>query len=367
MTFSVLRENLLAPLQMVTGVVEKRQTLPILSNILIDADDRGLSLTGSDQEVELVVTLSDYSGRFDGPMTLPARKLLDICRSLPDGTELAFEPEGPRVLVSSGRFKSHLGSLPAEEFPCIDMAGMLAQVSIGTNALSRLLNTCSFAMAQQDVRYFFNGMLVEIDTDGIRTVATNGQRMATSWFGGDMAVDARVQVIIPRKGVTELCRLLSDAEGDVDLSISANHLQASVGGGRLTTKLIDASYPDYTRAIPAAGDKLLVGDRLEIREALRRTAILSNEMYRNVHLALSPGNLRINANNPLQEEAEENVGVDYQGAELEIGFNVGYLIDVLGVMGGDRVQMKFSDGASAGLFLDETDPDAQFVVSPMML
>jgi DNA polymerase-3 subunit beta len=223
-------------------------------------------------------------------------------------------------------------------------------------------------MAQQDVRYFFNGVLVEIENGQLRFVATNGQRLAISVMENVGMEKDLTQFIIPRKGVGELARVVPDnPDINVSLEFSANHMQAKCADAILTTKLIDATYPDYTRAIPKNGDKTLVGDRLEIKEALVRTAILSNEMYRNVRLLLEPGKLEMHSNNPLQEEAEETVSVEYDGPTLEIGFNVSFLIEAFSVMKGDKVQMVLSDANSACLLTDPDDINSRYVISPMML
>lgn len=367
MKFSVTRENLLEPLQLVTGVVERRQTLPILSNLLVEPGTTGLSLTGTDQEVELIASVADVSGEGGEAMTIPARKFLDICRSLPASAEIEIKSEEGRLLLTSGRFRSHLASLAPDDFPKVRLGTQTAGVTLTGKDLCRLLDKCSFAMAQQDVRYFFNGVLLELESGRARTVATNGQRLASTWLDCDIRVSGKVQVIIPRKGVLELGRVVPANDEPVELQLSANHMRVATRMVVLTTRLIDATYPEYSRAIPDGGDKTLVGDRQEIKEALSRTAILSNEMYRNVRLLLSAGKLAIQANNPLQEEAEEIVAVDYDGDELDIGFNVSYLIDALGAMEGNKVRMRFSDAGSAALLTDINDQQSRFVVSPMML
>jgi len=367
MKFSVPREGLLEPLQLVTGVVERRQTLPILSNLLVVADDGGISLTGTDQEVELCAKVSGVQDCDPGEVTIPARKLLDICRSLAEGADVNCALGASRVSIQSGRFKSQLATLPASDFPKVEMGADVVSLTLSGNDLERLVAKCSFAMAQQDVRYFFNGMLIELESGLVRTVATNGQRMAISFIEADTSVAGKQQFIVPRKGVIELARLIPSGDTPVELHFSQNHMRAIAPGATLTTKLIDGVYPDYTRAIPASADKRMVGDRREIREALGRTAILSNEVYRNVRLLVSPGKLEVHANNPLQEEAEETISVAYDGEALEIGFNVGYLVDVLGVMEGEKVAMDFSDASSAALFTDSEDEKSRFVISPMML
>jgi DNA polymerase-3 subunit beta len=223
-------------------------------------------------------------------------------------------------------------------------------------------------MAQQDVRYFFNGLLFETTPEQVRFVATNGQRLATSYLENIRTGEDKKQFIVPRKAVSELSRLIpDDADRDVEIQFSTNHLLVSSGDAKLITKLIDASYPDYSRAIPDRGDKVLLGNRQEIKEALVRTAILSNEIYKNVRLKLESGKLEMHSNNPSQEEAEESVSVDYNGATLEIGFNVSYLIDALSVISGEKVEMTFSDSDSACLLASPDDINSIYVISPMVL
>ncbi len=368
MKFSIDREALLDLLQAVTNVVERRQTLPVLSNLLLVVESGRLSLTGTDQEVELRGETSEVSCEQPGEVTVPARKLLDICRSLPERASIAFHLDGNRLVVGSGRFKSHLATLPAEDFPSVVIGQVAVEISLAAKVLIGLLEKTSFAMAQQDVRYFFNGLLIETADGELRFVATNGQRLGTSRYTELEADPGSHQFIVPRKGVSELIRIIPDDDAvTVTLRFSQNHLQVACARVVLTTKLIDATYPDYQRAIPEAGDKVLEGDRTEIKEALGRTAILSNEMYRNVRLLVEAGKLEMHSNNPLQEEAEEAVNAVYDGERLEIGFNVGYLIDALSAMRGSRVRMVFSDANNACLLTDPDDINSRYVISPMIL
>lgn len=367
MKLTISRALLLDPLQLVAGVVGRRQTLPVLSNLLLVAEDGALTITGTDQEVELTAKIADVQIDEAGELTVPARKFMDICRSLAEGATLTLKLNENRLSVVSGSFRSHLATLPVVDFPNVETEASGPSVHIDSSLLGTLLGKTSFAMAQQDVRLFFNGVLVELDQNQIRLVATNGQRLATS-FGEHQASVEKQQYILPRKGVQELARLLSDApEGVVALHFSRNHMRVSVGHAVLTTKLIDGTYPDYSRAIPNGGNKIMQGNRLEIREALNRTSILSNEMYRNVRLQLSPGKLDLHANNPLQEEAEETVAIEYEGEPLEIAFNVGYLLEALSTMQGETVRIVFIDTNSACVLTDPDDPNSRCVVSPMML
>ena len=366
MKFRIAREKLLEPLQLASGVVERRQTSPVLSNLLLNVEQHRLVITGTDQEVELTVVITEVDVGYPGEVTVPARKLLEICKSLPDGVEMSANLEGNRVAVDSGRFKSFLATLPVSDFPSIETGAYEVSIVLAVKDLKRLLQRTSFAMAQQDVRYFFNGVLLEVLDGVVRFVATNGQRLASS-FVKTGALGSH-QFIIPRKGVAELIRVLEEGSGEaVTLNFTANHMQVDRGNVRLITKLIDATYPDYARAIPSGGSKVVVADRQLLKEALSRTAILSNELYRNVKLMLHEGKLDMHANNPQQEEAEETVTVDYEGDSLEIGINVSYLIDALSVMKGDTVRMTLSDPGSACLLEDLDESESLYVISPMVL
>jgi len=366
MKFEVSQQALLRPLQLVTGVVERRHTLPVLANVLLEVDSDGyLMLTATDQEVELSdrIQVSEFVA---GATTVPARKLLDICRSLSEEETINLVLEESRLLLRSGRFRSHLATLPATEFPKVELEAGSLDFKVESSSLRRLLNRTSFAMAQQDVRYFFNGLLLEVEPDKLQTVATNGQRLALNSATAEVKVTQHGQVIVPRKGVVELSRLL-DGDSQVKVSISPNHAMFAVGECSLTTKLIDATYPDYQRAIPERGKNFFRAERRELKDALARTAILSNEMYRSIQLTLTEGSLNLRASNPQQEEAEETMAVDYEGEELQIAFNVGYLLDVLSVLDGDKVEFNLSDGQGAVVVQQVGDEDSVFVVSPMVL
>ena len=366
MKFTIARENLLEPLQLASGVIERRHTSPVLANLLLNLEKERLLITGTDQEVELTVVITDLNVGAAGEVTVPARKLLEICRSLPEGAELVANLEGKRVAVDSGRFNSFLATLPVSEFPNIRTSAYDVSIELFVQDLKRLLKRTSFAMAQQDVRYFFNGVLLEMSDGVIRLVATNGQRLAMSSV--KTGVKGSHQFIIPRKGVAALVRVLDEDSGElVRLNFTANHMQVDRGNVSLTTKLIDATYPDYLRAIPSGGDKVVMADRQLLKEALSRTAILSNELYRNVRLVLREGKLDMHANNPQQEEAEETVTVEYEGESLEIGFNVSYLIEALSATRGETVRMTFSDPGSACLLEDTEDFESLYVISPMVL
>lgn len=367
MQFSISREALLKPLQMVSGVVERRQTLPVLSNVLLVLNKRELSLTGTDLEVELIGRAQVDVASQDGEITVPARKLLDICKSLADDSQIEFLVNENKLKISSGRSRFILTTLPASEFPSVDDEPGTFSISIAQAKLRELLESTSFAMAQQDVRYYLNGMLFEVGADYLRVVATDGHRLAMETLSMGNSLSESQQLILPRKGIMELSRLLSGEDGEIELTFGQGHIRAAVTEFTFTSKLVDGKFPDYNRVLPKGGDRVCLGSCQELRQAFSRASILSNEKYRGVRVMLSSGEMRILANNPEQEEAEEIVAVDYDSEALEIGFNVSYLIDVLSTLSSDKVKITLSDPNSSALLEADEGSDALYVVMPMRL
>ncbi|MBK4988581.1 DNA polymerase III subunit beta [Pseudomonas sp. S36] len=367
MHFTIQREALLKPLQLVAGVVERRQTLPVLSNVLLVVQGQQLSLTGTDLEVELVGRVQLEESAEPGEITVPARKLMDICKSLPSDVLIDIKVDEQKLLVKAGRSRFTLSTLPANDFPTVEEGPGSLTCNLEQSKLRRLIERTSFAMAQQDVRYYLNGMLLEVSRNTLRAVSTDGHRLALCAMSAPIEQDDRHQVIVPRKGILELARLLTDPEGMVSIVLGQHHIRATTGEFTFTSKLVDGKFPDYERVLPKGGDKLVVGDRQALREAFSRTAILSNEKYRGIRLQLAAGQLKIQANNPEQEEAEEEISVDYEGSSLEIGFNVSYLLDVLGVMTTEQVRLILSDSNSSALLQEAGNDDSSYVVMPMRL
>lgn len=369
MKFTVDRETLLKPLQSIQGVVERRQTLPILSNLLMGVVDDGLAVTATDMEVELVARarLEDAT---DGEITLPARKLIDICRALPPEAKISFGIEGERAIIRSGRSRFTLSTLPSSEYPSADRPADEATVSISQGALKRLIELTHFAMAHQDVRYYLNGLLLELSANTLRAVATDGHRLAVAEteIKAELGEESR-SLILPRKGVGELQRLLGAEDDNVELVIGSNAVRASFAELQLTSKLIDGRFPDYERVIPDPDscDKQLTLDKETLRQCLARAAILSNDKYRAVRLTLAPKTLRVVANNPEQEEAEEELEVAYDGEALEVGFNVTYLMDALNALPGENARLFFTDASSSCLVMPEGEERCRYVVMPMRL
>ncbi len=366
MKLSTSRESLLKPLQAVIGVVERRQTMPVLANVLLVVSDSELAVTATDLEVELAATTAVDKVTASGEITVPGRKLLDICRALEDGPDVKLSLSGDRLTVQSGRSKFVLSTLPAAEFPLIEDTAMDRQFTMSQADLGRLLDRTHFSMAQQDVRYYLNGLLLETGSGRLRAVATDGHRLALSDTALDGADGGKSQVIVPRKGVVELQRLL-DGDADVQIALSGNHIRVVVGNIRFTSKLIDGRFPDYDRVIPASGGNVLKADRDILRHALQRAAILSNEKYRGVRLEFMPGRIKIQANNPDQEEAEEEVEVEYDGQEMEVGFNVNYLLDALAAVESSEVEFGLVDPGSSCVVRAPGDKDSLYVVMPMRL
>jgi len=366
MKLSTSRESLLKPLQAVIGVVERRQTMPVLANVLLHADEGFLSVTATDLEVELVARSEVDSVEVSGDITVPGRKLLDICRALPDNAKVVMNLKADRLTVQSGRSKFVLSTLPAAEFPVVDNIDADRELTISQSDLRHLLDKTHFSMAQQDVRYYLNGLLLETGNGKLRAVATDGHRLALCDITMDDAAGATNQVIVPRKGVLELQRLL-EGDDEVQIAVGSNHIRVEVGNIRFTSKLIDGRFPDYDRVIPSNESHVLSGDREAIRHSLQRAAILSNEKYRGVRLEFNKGNIRILANNPDQEEAEDEVEVDYSGDTMEIGFNVNYLLDALAAVDSETVEIGLVDPNSSCVVRKPGDTNSLYVVMPMRL
>lgn len=365
MKLSAARDVLLKPLQAVIGVVERRQTMPILSNVLLVAKNGELAVTATDLEVELVAQ-AEVNVEAGGEITVSGRKLLDICRALPEGSDIDISVSGEKAVVRSGRSKFSLVTLPAAEFPSIEDIKAGQTIEVAQETLARLIEKTHFSMAQQDVRYYLNGMLLETGGKHLRAVATDGHRLALCEAELDGASLEEQQVIVPRKGVLELQRLMS-GEGGVNIELGTNHVRIQLEGIRFTSKLIDGRFPEYERVIPQESSNELTANRDAFRGALQRTAILSNEKYRGIRLIIRDSGVIMQAHNPEQEEAEEELEVEYSGEDIEIGFNVNYLLDALGAVDGDDVTLSVLDGNSSCLIRKPGHEDCKFVVMPMRL
>ena len=366
MRFSLQREAFLKPLAQVVNVVERRQTLPVLANFLVQVQGGQLSLTGTDLEVEMIAR-SAVDDAQDGETTIPARKLFEIIRALPDGSKITVSQTGDKVTVSAGRSRFTLATLPANDFPSVDEVEATERVNVPEAALKELIERTAFAMAQQDVRYYLNGLLFDLGDRLLRCVATDGHRLALCETPLEGAAGAKRQIIVPRKGVTELQRLLENGDRELELEIGRNHIRVKRDDVTFTSKLIDGRFPDYAAVIPIGADREVKLDREVLRAALQRAAILSNEKYRGVRVEVSPGQLKISAHNPEQEEAQEEVEAETSVDALAIGFNVNYLLDALSALRDEFVVLQLRDANSSALVRGADNQHARHVVMPLRL
>lgn len=366
MRFSLQREVFLKPLAQVVNVVERRQTLPVLANLLVQVRDGQLSLTGTDLEVEMVARVA-VDDAADGETTIPARKLFDIIRALPDGSRVTVSQSAEKVTVQAGRSRFTLASLPANDFPSIDEVEATERVTVPESTLKELIERTSFAMAQQDVRYYLNGLLFDLREGSLRCVATDGHRLALCEAEYEGGTQAKRQIIVPRKGVTELQRLLEGGDRVLELEMGRNHIRVKRDDVTFTSKLIDGRFPDYEAVIPIGADREVKVDREVLRASLQRAAILSNEKYRGVRIEVSPGQLKISAHNPEQEEAQEEVEADTAVDGLAVGFNVNYLLDALGALRDETVVLALRDANSSALVREAANERSRHVVMPLRL
>jgi DNA polymerase III subunit beta len=367
MQFSIEREEIVKHLTTVCGVVERRHTLPILSNVLLSVEDSQLSLTATDLEVEISTTFNVQQGK-TGKTTVSARKFLDICRTLPSRARLDVHYEGGQFQVHSGRSRFVLSTLPTEDFPNTENLGEVKKLELTQAELRQLLYKTVFCMAHQDVRYYLNGLLLELDKEAIRAVATDGHRLAmTALERGSPQEGELLQSIVPRKAVLELTRLLEDTSEPVRLKFGTNQMGAEFQGLSFTSKLIDGQFPDYHRVIPVGCEKQLIADRELFKQTLVRVNILTNDKYRGVRLHLANSKLQATVTNMEQECAEEELEVDYQGEEFEIAFNNSYLIDALNAIDTKQVQFEFTSANSSCLITPVGESSSKYVVMPMRL
>ncbi|AJI94894.1 DNA polymerase III, beta subunit [Yersinia ruckeri] len=366
MKFIIEREHLLKPLQQVSSPLGGRPTLPILGNLLLQVTEGSLLLTGTDLEMEMVARVGLSHPHEQGATTVPARKFFDIWRGLPEGAEITVALDGDRLLVRSGRSRFSLSTLPAADFPNLDDWQSEVEFMLPQATLKRLIESTQFSMAHQDVRYYLNGMLFETEGEELRTVATDGHRLAVCSMPIGQSLPSH-SVIVPRKGVMELVRLLDGGDTPLRLQIGSNNIRAHVGDFIFTSKLVDGRFPDYRRVLPKNPDKTLEAGCDLLKQAFARAAILSNEKFRGVRLYVSHNQLKITANNPEQEEAEEILDVSYEGTEMEIGFNVSYVLDVLNTLKCEDVRLLLTDSVSSVQIEDSASQAAAYVVMPMRL
>ncbi|MBU3724575.1 MAG: DNA polymerase III subunit beta [Burkholderiaceae bacterium] len=368
------RDAILKPLQTVTGIVERRHTLPILSNVLINKDNTTVSFCSTDIEMQIKTQSEMGSGTEPFATTVAARKLLDILRALPEQPEITVSYTNKKLTLAQGKSKFSLQTLAAEEFPTVSSADNYpAKVVLSQKSLKHLLHLVHFAMAQQDIRYYLNGLLLVIDQDSLKAVATDGHRLAFSAVkASDNGVQIqlngeRQEVIIPRKAVLELQRLLNESDAAVNIEFASNQARFSFDQIELLSKLIEGKFPDYQRVIPTGHSKIVTTEREVLLGALQRAAILTTDKFKGVRLTLSPATLRVSSTNAEQEEASEDLEVDYQGEPVDIGFNVQYLLDVLSNLKSKTIQLALQDPNASALITTLDDPEFKYVVMPMRI
>jgi DNA polymerase-3 subunit beta len=364
------RNELLDPLQAVSGIVEKRHTLPILSNVLIERTADLVHLLATDLEIQITTNFSNpQKNQEDARVTVSARKLQDILRALPEKAEVILEVQQNRLQVKAGKSRFNLQMLPAEDLPKLGpvVAQDAAEIKVSQKALRSLLLLVQYAMAQQDIRYYLNGMLLVIDDDILKAVATDGHRLAYATLALEKKVSSHQEIILPRKAVQEIVKLLGETDDKVGLNISSTQARFNFGAIDLITKVVDGKFPDYTRVIPDNHTKELVLDREVLQGALQRVAILSSEKFHGVRWVLSDGHLRISCTNNQQEEATEEIEVSYKGESLDIGFNVTYILDVLSNVSSDKVVCSLGDANSSMLITIPKDKNFRYVVMPMRI
>lgn len=366
MKFTISREVLLQPLSHVIGVVERRQTLPVLANFMLAAREGRLTVTGTDMEVELISGVpADVSQ--DGEITIPARKLLDIVKALPDGAIIKFNISDDKAILTAGRSRFTLATLPASEFPATDQVETLENITVAEATLKKMMDKTSFAMANQDVRYYLNGLLFDFSGQQLRAIATDGHRLAICDLESSVDISADRQVIVPRKGVMELSRMLSGDDDEVTLAIGRNHIRLVKGDTTFTSKLIDGRFPDYKAVVPVGADKQMLVDKATFIQALQRAAILSNEKYKGVKLEASGSTIKIVAHNPQHEEAVEEIEAELNFDRLAVGFNVTYLLDALMAIDTEQVSLELKDANSSCLVSAPDSDINRHVVMPLKL
>ena len=359
------RDALLKPLQVVSGIVERRQTLPILANILVRKDGERVSFTATDLEIQIQTSADIGSGKDAAATTVAARKLVDILRALPEA-DVALSLSNKKMAIASGKSRFNLQTLAAEEFPTVAQAEFTADFTLPASTLKYLLAMVHFAMAQQDIRYYLNGMLLVVDGTTVRAVATDGHRLALCEVAKDGASN-KIEAIIPRKTVLELSRLLPDSDEPVRVQMAANQVKFSFGDIELVSKLVEGKFPDYQRVLPAANTKVFAIGREDLMHALQRAAILTTDMFKGVRMVLGTGTLKITSTNADQEDAQDELEIDYTGDGLDIGFNVNYLLDVLANLKNEQISFSLGDALGSALITMPDSEKFKYVVMPMRI
>ncbi len=369
MNLSIKRDSFVPVIQSVIGAIERRQTLPMLSNLLIEVSKNQVTITATDLEIELknIINLDNEFDTFE--FTLPAKKTADICKNFEEGSIINFLVSHENVIISANRSKFTLSVLPSIDYPKIEVINTITQFKIAQNKLKKIINNVSFAMAQQDVRYFLNGMLFDLDNDSISAVTTDGHRLALAETFVQIKMEEAKKIIIPRKTVIEIQKILNDINDEVDIYIDYNHIQFKIGNLSLTSKLIDGKFPDYKRVIPLNNDKNAKIRRDMLRQALIRSAIISNEKFKGAKFIFSDNFLTIETQNSERENSKEEILIEYNFSELNIGFNIAYILDIINICHDEYIEIELKSTETSGVVKlnDNYDIQSTYVVMPMRI
>ena len=367
MDFYITKEEVVKSLNLTLGVVEKRQTLPILSNVLLEVDESSLKLTATDLESEISTTSTISNFKSGGKTTAPARKLSDLCRLMPDLAEIHFFLDGDNLKIETESGKYNLSTLPSEDFPVFETEDTQSQINISSQNLKNLITKTSFAMGNQDWRHYLNGLYMMIDDKVITTVATDAHRLAMATSSLNEASSESTSGIVPRKSINEIGKLVGDESENVVIQLGQTSIAANVSGTTFVSKLIEGKFPDYEQVIPSGESSLLVVDRKNFSESLSRVSVLSSEKYKGVRIITKKDSLNISANNPEKEQGEENLSCEYQGEEIDIAFNVNYLQEILSTIDSEKIEINFFGSEKSCLITDPNSENLKYVVMPLLI
>ena len=367
MDFYITKEEVVKSINLTLGVVEKRQTLPILSNVLFEVDESSLKLTATDLESEISTTSTISNFKSGGKITAPARKLSDLCRLMPDLAEIHFYLDGDNLKIETESGKYNLSTLPSEDFPVFETEDTQSQINISSQNLKNLITKTSFAMGNQDWRHYLNGLYMMIDDKVITTVATDAHRLAMATSILNEASSESISGIVPRKSINEIGKLVGDESENVVIQLGQTSIAANVSGTTFVSKLIEGKFPDYEQVIPSGESSLLVVDRKNFSESLSRVSVLSSEKYKGVRIITKKDSLNISANNPEKEQGEENLSCEYQGEEIDIAFNVNYLQEILSTIDSEKIEINFFGSEKSCLITDPNSENLKYVVMPLLI
>jgi DNA polymerase-3 subunit beta len=367
MDFYITKEEVVKSLNLTLGVVEKRQTLPILSNVLLEVDESSLKLTATDLESEISTTSTISNFKSGGKTTAPARKLSDLCRLMPDLAEIHFFLDGDNLKIETESGKYNLSTLPSEDFPVFETEDTQSQINISSQNLKNLITKTSFAMGNQDWRHYLNGLYMMIDDKVITTVATDAHRLAMATSSLNEASSESTSGIVPRKSINEIGKLVGDESENVVIQLGQTSIAANVSGTTFVSKLIEGKFPDYEQVIPSGESSILVVDRKNFSESLSRVSVLSSEKYKGVRIITKKNSLNISANNPEKEQGEENLSCEYQGEEIDIAFNVNYLQEILSTIDSEKIEINFFGSEKSCLITDPNSENLKYVVMPLLI